>query len=259
MENIKKFNDLVNPYLSVLDKPYVSSVLKLVLILYGSLAAPSIPVSFGPVFSNTFFRIGVMAVIAWVGNHDPALALIIAVVYFMSIKYLTKNALQQVADTGKVSTEVKILISGGSGPSVKPEAVVQMEHAEMQAIVAEGLHSAANYIKAASISTPESSPAVSSPSGPAPVPSSAPAPTPSPSPPPKMEAPVPASTMSSTHAAAPNAEQVVPEATLSAKPHVLPKVPSDVPSSEQGLTQEAVPEEVQPYMADSTSLLAEVA
>lgn len=257
MENIKKFNDLVNPYLSVLDKPYVSSVLKLVLILYGSLAAPSIPVSFGPVFSNTFFRIGVMAVIAWVGNHDPALALIIAVVYFMSIKYLTKNALQQVADTGKVSTEVKILISGGSGPSVKPEAVVQMEHAEMQAIVAEGLHSAANYIKAASISSQESAPAS------APLPSSGPAPatapTPSPEAPPKMEAPVPASTMSSTHAAAPNAEQVVPEATLSAKPHVLPKVPSDVPSSEQGLTQEAVPEEVQPYMADSTSLLAEVA
>ena len=238
MEEIKKFNNLVTPYLAFLDQPYVSSVLKLVLILYGSLAAPKLPPSFGPVFSNTFFIVIVMSLIAWVGNHDPALALIIAVVYFMSIKHLTKNALQQVSDTGAVSNEVSILISGGSGPSIKPEAVSQMEHAQMQAIVAEGLQKAANFIAPS----------------PAPVAPVAPAPAPAASPPPQLQAPVPAGGSSSTPA-----NVIVPEATLSAKPGALPVIPSDVPADQQGMTQQEVPAEVEAYMPDSTSLLAEVA
>lgn len=132
------FNRFVRNNLRFLDDPVVSQVLMLCLILYGSLAAPQLPPKVAVIFTNTYFRIAVMTFILWTANRNPTLALLAAVVFFMSLHYATKNALTQVARTGQVSPNVAVIISGGNGPSIKPDAVKSFEASLMQSSVQEG-------------------------------------------------------------------------------------------------------------------------
>ena len=130
---IADFNNIVNSALNPLvENQAISSLLKLFLILYGSLAAPKLPVSLAPVFGNSFFRIGVMALIIWVANKDPAMAILIAVAYFVSMSYLVKNGVDIAKKAGYITSELSAVISGASGPSVKPTSLVNAEAAIMQ-------------------------------------------------------------------------------------------------------------------------------
>ena len=138
MASLSDFNDLVNDNLSVLDNPYIAASLKLFLVLYGGLAAPKLPVRFGKFFSHSVFRMAVLALILWTGNKDPALSLVIAVSWLLTMDYFTKNSLKQVASTGNVSQDVSIIISGGGGPSIKSSSQIQAEASLMQAAVTAG-------------------------------------------------------------------------------------------------------------------------
>ncbi|RKO94514.1 hypothetical protein BDK51DRAFT_33568 [Blyttiomyces helicus] len=136
MSYSEQFNDTVN---SLMD-PFTANVsfagaLKVFLAVYGLLAAPRLSPKFGPLFSNSFFRIGVMAMIVWVYNHDPALAILIAVSYFLSINYILKNSLKEIAVTRIVTPEIATTISGGSGPGIKTTSVKHAEAIMMQASV----------------------------------------------------------------------------------------------------------------------------
>lgn len=130
------FNSAVNARLGVLDYPIASQLLKLFLVLYGGLAAPQLPLKVSKWFSNTWFRIGFMSLIAWNANRDPALSIILAAVYCLSLYYATNKALTQVATTGQVTPEVTVVVSGGSGPSIKPASAVVVEEQQIKAVVA---------------------------------------------------------------------------------------------------------------------------
>lgn len=131
-------NSLLDPFFS---NPYFSAGAKILLVLFGGLAAPQVPAKLGPYFANSYVRVIAMALIIWIFNHDPALSILSATVFFMLMNYTTKNAVQQAVSTGIVTPEVAVVISGGGGPSIKPKSVMQAEASLMQTSVNKGTES----------------------------------------------------------------------------------------------------------------------
>lgn len=131
--SLEDFNSTVNGILDpIFDNEMSVAALRLFLAIYGGLAAPKIPVSWGPYLANSYVRILVMVGIIWIFNKDPATAILVAVSYFLTMHYLMKNSLKQVSQTGVVSPEVTILVSGGGGPTIKPASVIKAEATLMQ-------------------------------------------------------------------------------------------------------------------------------
>lgn len=113
--DFQAINDGVNGALdTVFDNPYLSGIMKLSLVMFGSLAAPKITPKFGYLFANSYFRILVMILIIWTYNRDPALSIIIAVSYFMIMEHVMKNAVKEVAATGIITPAIANILSGGS-------------------------------------------------------------------------------------------------------------------------------------------------
>lgn len=134
--SLYEFNTTTN---SILDtfygNPFISAALRLFIVLYGSLAAPQIPVKWGPFLSHSVTRVVIMALIIWVGNHDAILSLLLALSWMLTMNYLTKNAVSEVAETGQVTPDVAVIISGGNGPSISNSVTMKNEAVLMQASV----------------------------------------------------------------------------------------------------------------------------
>lgn len=79
------FNDTINRNFGLLDRPEVRSTLLLGLVLYGSLARPVLPDVTTALFNNVFVRIAVCFLVVWTGNHDPAVAIAVAVAFIAII------------------------------------------------------------------------------------------------------------------------------------------------------------------------------
>jgi hypothetical protein len=63
-------------------------VLKMILILYGSVIAPKLPVKVLEWFDFVPFKIFVLFLIVWSGSHDPSLSILIAVCFYVSLNVL---------------------------------------------------------------------------------------------------------------------------------------------------------------------------
>lgn len=120
-------DNLLASLLRPLEQPVVSDALRLFLILYGGLAAPALPLGVSQYLSNTFVRIGVCALVLWAAQRDVGLAVLMAAVYLASLTFATKKAIHHCAKTGKVTPEVQVIVTANSGPSIKPNDVVQAE------------------------------------------------------------------------------------------------------------------------------------
>ncbi len=92
MESIaSSFNSTTSGALSFLNNPHVDATLKLLLILYGGLAAPHLPANVLGWFQKVPFKILVMFLIVYQGNRNPALAIAIAVAFLVSLNLLQKK------------------------------------------------------------------------------------------------------------------------------------------------------------------------
>lgn len=89
MDFLRTYNTDINGVLSPLDSAPGAAVLKLFLVLYGSMIAPHLPDSVLKWFNYVPFKILVLFLIVWTGNHDPSLAIIIAVAFFASMNVLS--------------------------------------------------------------------------------------------------------------------------------------------------------------------------
>jgi hypothetical protein len=121
-----------------LNNPIVFHLVQLLVILYGAFAAPALPLSVSKHFSNTWVRGGFLAIVLAVATRKPSLAVLLTTVYMMSLHFMTKSAVTQVAQFGVVTPETSIVISGGDGPSIKPQVVVIAEGQQMNQSVQEG-------------------------------------------------------------------------------------------------------------------------
>lgn len=89
MDYLSGYNTQINDAMSPLDNPPVAAFLKLFLVLYGGMAAPHLPDSILKWFQFVPFKIFVLFLIIWTGNHDPSLALAIAVAFMVSMNVLS--------------------------------------------------------------------------------------------------------------------------------------------------------------------------
>jgi hypothetical protein len=75
-------------------------VLKMILILYGSVIAPKLPVKVLEWFDFVPFKIFVLFLIVWSGSHDPSLSLLIAISFYISLNILNgKKAFEKFENT----------------------------------------------------------------------------------------------------------------------------------------------------------------
>ena len=96
MDYLRSYNSQVNSVLSPLDNPSVSAFLRLVLILYGSMAAPHLPDFVLKWFNFVPFKIFILFLIVWTANHDPAIAILMAVGFFATMNVLAgKSAFEK--------------------------------------------------------------------------------------------------------------------------------------------------------------------
>ena len=76
-----------------------------------------------------------MVMIIWTFNHDPALSILTAVTYHITMEYVVKNAVAEVSSTGTVTSDIANLLSGNSGPGIKSSATKQEEAVAIQASI----------------------------------------------------------------------------------------------------------------------------
>ena len=104
---LNQANETVNTHLQTVSQHSIGKiVLHMIVILYASLVAPKISSGFAPYISNMYFKIAFMSLIAWVFTKDPTLSILVAVGYFLTISYLTKNSMSEVEETGEMSENV---------------------------------------------------------------------------------------------------------------------------------------------------------
>jgi hypothetical protein len=63
-------------------------VLKMILILYGSVIAPKLPTRVLEWFDFVPFKIFVLFLIVWSGSHDPSISILISVCFYVSLNVL---------------------------------------------------------------------------------------------------------------------------------------------------------------------------
>jgi hypothetical protein len=89
MDFLRSYNSDINNVLSPLEQPVVAGFLRLFLILYGSMVAPSLPDAVLQWFDFVPFRIFVLFLIVWTGQRDPTIAVLVAVGFYMSMNVLS--------------------------------------------------------------------------------------------------------------------------------------------------------------------------
>lgn len=91
----------------VLANPYIMAVVKVTLALYAAQIAPKAPDALQTFFSNVYAKIFLIFVIVYLSEKDFQLAIIIAVVYVLSMNALSgRGVLESFADyTGKYVPE----------------------------------------------------------------------------------------------------------------------------------------------------------
>ncbi len=90
MDLIVKIEGTLN---STLDNVYISTTIKVFICLYAAFAAPKIPQSLVWLFDNILFRIGMAFVIVFMAVRDPAIALLIAVAFMITLQVANKHRL----------------------------------------------------------------------------------------------------------------------------------------------------------------------
>lgn len=76
--------------LEVLNNQYVSAVLLIFFIFYASMAAPALPSGVARLFDFTLFKVFILALILFINNFNPTVAIIVAIGFFISLQTLSR-------------------------------------------------------------------------------------------------------------------------------------------------------------------------
>jgi len=96
-----------------LANPYIMAVLKLSLALYATQLAPRLPGTVSTIFSNTFVKMIALALIAYLGDVDFQLAIVIAVIFVLGSNLLSgRGVLESFGDfdaNAKIDSKLKLI------------------------------------------------------------------------------------------------------------------------------------------------------
>jgi len=88
---MSEINKKVNGYLKFLNEnKYVNTVLAIILILYASYAAPKLPKNFAKLFTQTWFQLLIIFLIAFMANKNPMLSILITIGFVLTIMALNR-------------------------------------------------------------------------------------------------------------------------------------------------------------------------
>jgi hypothetical protein len=73
---------------TILDNKYIVGFLTLVIVLYASMIGPNLPSSFKSIFNNVIFKMAILFMVLIIGNTNPALALVIAIAFVLTMDFL---------------------------------------------------------------------------------------------------------------------------------------------------------------------------
>merc|ERR1711871_1443687 len=79
MDTVKKYLDMI------FENEHSATILSLFLVLYGGLAAPKLPNFIIKLFNNSIFRLVILSLVAYGGNKNPKVALIIALAFVITM------------------------------------------------------------------------------------------------------------------------------------------------------------------------------
>ncbi|MEX0597792.1 MAG: hypothetical protein WD512_14970, partial [Candidatus Paceibacterota bacterium] len=91
MDQIQEYLDTLNYGLQDgLSNPYVASLVKIFFIMYAGMLAPKLPGAVAKLFDYTVFKILVLALILYINNFSPDVAILMAVAFFISLQTLSR-------------------------------------------------------------------------------------------------------------------------------------------------------------------------
>ena len=126
MDLIVKIEGTLN---STVDNVYISTTIKVLICLYAAFAAPKIPHSLVWLFDNILFRIGMAFVIVFMAVRDPAIALLLAVAFMITLQVANKHRLYNtdlsVAAPGELSWLPSVSKQTGQKSTSTTESVSQ--------------------------------------------------------------------------------------------------------------------------------------
>ncbi len=85
--------------MDILDNKYFSTVVTIGLGLYAALLGPDLPEPIKKLFSNTLFRIGVLALVVVRGNQNPTMAIMIAIAFVLTLDYINLASSKEMFST----------------------------------------------------------------------------------------------------------------------------------------------------------------
>ena len=92
MESVQQITQSINKVLSYIENDKIlNAVVGMLLVLYAAMAAPKLPKSIARHFDNSYFKIGFMAMIAYLAHRDPSTAIITAVALFVTLQALSSD------------------------------------------------------------------------------------------------------------------------------------------------------------------------
>lgn len=113
---------------NLLANPYVTAMVSLFIILYAGLAAPTLPKPVASLFDHVLFKVLILALILYVNNFNPTVAILIAVAFFLSLQTLSRH---KVFDMAKEIFNIRKLLKQQNGE----EAVEAIEEEEEEQLV----------------------------------------------------------------------------------------------------------------------------
>jgi len=85
---VRGINPTLNRALSPLSVAPGSSALKLLLVLFGGIVAPKLPDHILKWFEYVPFKLFVIFLIVWTSNYDPAMAIAITLVFYVTFNLI---------------------------------------------------------------------------------------------------------------------------------------------------------------------------
>jgi len=116
---LKNVESVSKNALSMLDNPYVSTFVKVFLVVYAGVWAPRLPPTLAGLFQNNMFRMLVFFLVVFVATKDARIALLIAVGFLMSMQALSLVNLPQLSAP-----------KPEAAPEAEPEAEAEAEAEE---------------------------------------------------------------------------------------------------------------------------------
>ena len=93
--------------LKSLEHPYVFGSIALILILYGSFIRGPVPLFVKDLFQHPIFQILLFSLIVYRANHNPQIAIVIAVVFLIVMTVISDQEIKEECEKFETFTGIK--------------------------------------------------------------------------------------------------------------------------------------------------------